>query len=269
MRSASSRISTVSSRSGSPTLASSSWAAPRMPESGFLTSCARIAAMPETLRAALRKVSWRSSVRAAEASWNASRNRTRLLRQRRALHGDAVLVQARAFQSEVVVRHDHVALPHLGQQHEDRDCRAAPGPTACSWRAWAAEMPRNCSAAGLMKRKRSAASSSAHRRPSAPSISAAMSGRRGASRRPTTFSATADRIPHAASRPSSGIAMSAAAPYRASIGVPSPAVGSVRRLTMVARNSAEPGRPARVPGDVLAGQAQPGLGAEMVTAWRR
>ena len=87
----------------SATLLSSNWAAPRMPDSGFFTSCARIAAMPVTLRAALRKVSCRSSARAAEASCSTSTHRARLLRQRRALHGDAVLVEARAFQRQVVV----------------------------------------------------------------------------------------------------------------------------------------------------------------------
>ena len=48
MRSASSQISRVSARSSSPTEDSSSCAAPRMPESGFLISWASIAARPVT-----------------------------------------------------------------------------------------------------------------------------------------------------------------------------------------------------------------------------
>ena len=54
IRSVSSQISRVSSRSPASALRSRSWAAPRMPESGFLTSCASIAAMAVTERAALR-----------------------------------------------------------------------------------------------------------------------------------------------------------------------------------------------------------------------
>ena len=60
MRSASSQISRVSVRSSSPADCSSSCAAPRMPDSGFLISCASIAASAMTERAAPRWVSWRS-----------------------------------------------------------------------------------------------------------------------------------------------------------------------------------------------------------------
>ena len=60
MRSASSQISRVSVRSSSSTDCSSSCAAPRMPDSGFLISCASMAASAITERAAPRWVSWRS-----------------------------------------------------------------------------------------------------------------------------------------------------------------------------------------------------------------
>ncbi len=60
IRSASSQISRVKVRSSSPTDCSSSCAAPRMPDSGFLISCASMAASAVTERAAPRWVSWRS-----------------------------------------------------------------------------------------------------------------------------------------------------------------------------------------------------------------
>ncbi len=60
MRSVSSQISRVSERSSSPADCSSSCAAPRMPDSGFLISCASMAASAITERAAPRWVSWRS-----------------------------------------------------------------------------------------------------------------------------------------------------------------------------------------------------------------
>ena len=70
MRSVSSVISRVSARSSSLSPLSSSWAAPRMPDSGFLISCASIAARPVTERAAPRCVIWRSILSAIERSWN-------------------------------------------------------------------------------------------------------------------------------------------------------------------------------------------------------
>ena len=60
MRSASSQISRVSMRSSEDAACSSSCAAPRMPDSGFLISCASIAASAITERAALRCVNCRS-----------------------------------------------------------------------------------------------------------------------------------------------------------------------------------------------------------------
>ena len=60
MRSASSQISRVSMRSSDEAACSSSCAAPRMPDSGFLISCASIAASAITERAALRWVNCRS-----------------------------------------------------------------------------------------------------------------------------------------------------------------------------------------------------------------
>ena len=60
MRSASSQIRRVSVRSSSSADCSSSCAAPRMPESGFLISCASMAASAITERAAPRWVSCRS-----------------------------------------------------------------------------------------------------------------------------------------------------------------------------------------------------------------
>ena len=66
MRSVSAQMSCVSARSSSLRPGSSSWAAPRMPDSGFLISCASTAAMPDTERAAARWVSWRSIICAIE-----------------------------------------------------------------------------------------------------------------------------------------------------------------------------------------------------------
>ena len=51
-------------------IVSSSWAAPLIPESGFLISCASMAARPVTERAAPRCVIWRSILSAIERSWN-------------------------------------------------------------------------------------------------------------------------------------------------------------------------------------------------------
>ncbi|MGY4352034.1 hypothetical protein ACVWXM_008527 [Bradyrhizobium sp. GM7.3] len=57
-------------RSSEEACCSRSCAAPRMPESGFLISCASIAASAITERAALRWVSWRSILSAMERSWS-------------------------------------------------------------------------------------------------------------------------------------------------------------------------------------------------------
>ena len=62
MRSVSEQMSCVSARSASLVFASRSCAAPRMPDSGFLISCASTAASPDTERAAARWVSWRSII---------------------------------------------------------------------------------------------------------------------------------------------------------------------------------------------------------------
>ena len=87
------------------TLPSSSCAAPRMPESGFFTSCARTAAMPVTLRAALRNtVSWRSSARAAELVLQRQQHRSRAPRaHRRALHDDAACLCRRGLSSDMIM----------------------------------------------------------------------------------------------------------------------------------------------------------------------
>ncbi len=78
MRSLSSQMRRVSSRSPALTFSSRSCAAPRMPESGFLTSCASIAAIAVTERAAFRCVSWRSilcaMVRSCSVSTTSSRS---------------------------------------------------------------------------------------------------------------------------------------------------------------------------------------------------
>ena len=60
MRSVSREISWVISRSSGASDSSSSCAAPRMPASGFLISCASTAAMPCIERTAPRAISWRS-----------------------------------------------------------------------------------------------------------------------------------------------------------------------------------------------------------------
>ncbi|MNV90238.1 hypothetical protein D3C71_1846070 [compost metagenome] len=70
IRSVSSQISRVSARSSSLTEVSSNCAAPRMPESGFLISCASIEARPVTERAAARCVNCRSILSAIDRSWN-------------------------------------------------------------------------------------------------------------------------------------------------------------------------------------------------------
>ena len=71
MRSVSSRISLVSARSSEDTPASRSWAAPRIPDSGFLTSWASMAAMAETERTTPRCVNWRLRDSAMARSWRA------------------------------------------------------------------------------------------------------------------------------------------------------------------------------------------------------
>ncbi len=76
MRSVSSQMSWVSSRPAASASCSRSCAAPRMPESGFLTSCASIAAIAVTERAALRWVSWRSILSAIERSCSVSTTRS-------------------------------------------------------------------------------------------------------------------------------------------------------------------------------------------------
>ena len=76
MRSVSSQISWVSSRPAGSASCSSSCAAPRIPESGFLTSCASIAAIAVIERAALRCVKWRSIISAIERSCSVSTRRS-------------------------------------------------------------------------------------------------------------------------------------------------------------------------------------------------
>ena len=153
MRSASSRISTVSSRSGASTLLSSSCAAPRMPDSGFFTSCARIAAMPVTLRAALRNVSCRSSARAAEASCSTSSTAPGSSGS-----GEPCTVMpclcSRGLSS---VRSWSAMVASLSRTCSISRNSGLSGGTrsvsACC-ASCAVEMPRNCSAAWLAKRKR-------------------------------------------------------------------------------------------------------------------
>ena len=74
-----------------------------MPDSGFFTSCARIAAMPVTLRAAPRNASWRSSARAAEASCMTSSTAPGSSGSGEACTVIPRLVQSRAVQRQVVV----------------------------------------------------------------------------------------------------------------------------------------------------------------------
>ena len=83
MRSVSSQISRVSARSSSPTELSSNCAAPRMPDSGFLISCASIAPSAVTERAALRWVSCLSIFSAIDRSCSRSSHPVLGARQRR------------------------------------------------------------------------------------------------------------------------------------------------------------------------------------------
>ncbi len=68
IRSVSSQISRVSMRSSSLASVSISCAAPRMPDNGFLISCASIEAIADTDRAASRWACWRLSFSAIERS---------------------------------------------------------------------------------------------------------------------------------------------------------------------------------------------------------
>ena len=159
MRSASSRISTVSSRSPSSTLASSNCAAPRMPDSGFLISCAKTADMPVTLRAAPRNFICRSRARAALLSCSVTSTQPGSSSM-----GVACTVMPRLCRrglsrvrscSEIVVpwRRTCARTEKIGLSGGTSVARVMLA--SCS-----RDTPRNCSAAWLAKRNRSCASSS-------------------------------------------------------------------------------------------------------------
>ncbi len=123
MRSVSSQISWVNSRAAASASCSKSCAAPRMPESGFFTSCASIAAMAVTERAAFRWVSWRSILSAIERSCSVSTRRSGP-----SPAGAPSIVtergrKARAFEQDVVFGDRPAALPHRVRQREERALR--------------------------------------------------------------------------------------------------------------------------------------------------
>ena len=148
IRSASSQISRVSSRSPGSAPCSSSWAAPRMPDSGFLTSCASIAAMAVTERAALRWINWSSILRAIERSCSDTTT----------LPAGSVMVETAAETKWAPMRGVSRVMPYSETEWPlRRACSIKPstglsaGSTASSRRpAKAALLPwKNCSAAGL------------------------------------------------------------------------------------------------------------------------
>ena len=191
MRSASSRISTASSRSARPTLASSNCAAPRMPDSGFFTSCARIAAMPVTLRAALRNAELPVERARRRGVLQHQQHGARLLRQRRALHGDAALVQPRAVQRQVVVGRPSPRRCRTWSISRNSGLSAGRGRSAGAAPAARPRCRGTARRRGWRSGSGSRASSSTTGTGSAPSIGGGI-GRRGAvAPRPTACSAAA------------------------------------------------------------------------------
>ena len=153
MRSVSSQISWISCLSSSPTAGSRSWAAPRMPESGFLTSCARVAASPATERVERRcEICW-SSRRATEQGCSTTSTLSRQLRDRADMAVDADRLAARQRQLDAIVGDRGAARLYLADQsqyrrvrgHELRQLRPA---------STFQLAPKSCSAAGLAKLKR-------------------------------------------------------------------------------------------------------------------
>ncbi len=200
MRSASSRISTANSRSGSPTLPSSNWAAPRMPLSGFFTSCASTAAMPLTERAADRNTVCRSSARAAELSCSVSTT----------LPGSSSKVVACTVMPGLckrglsrVMSWSAIVIPAAGPVAIRAKIGLSVGSSSDSamCESCCNDRPRNCSAAWLAKRNAVCGSSSSTGNGSAPSMAAGV-WMRWYERVPTTFSPPWARVPFTQRAPS-------------------------------------------------------------------
>src|SRR4029077_5992987 len=145
MRSVSSQIRLVSSRSLSGTDCSSSWAAPRMPDSGVLTSCASMAASALTDRAALRLEIWRSMLRAIDCSVSETATRPSL-----STIGDRRSAQKRLpMRGELKVTPFSATAPPLAITCSSRENSGVSSGTN-SFSGWptrrARPTPKNCSA---------------------------------------------------------------------------------------------------------------------------
>ena len=119
-RSVSSRIRRVSGRSSGRTLCSRSCAAPRMPASGFFTSCASIAAIAPTDRAAPRCVNLPVDLGGERALLHRQHDRPVDLRQRRGLHIDDVMADPRAGQRDLIFDDGAAVAARLADEREQR-----------------------------------------------------------------------------------------------------------------------------------------------------
>ncbi len=233
---------------------------------------------PRPMRAALRKLSWRSSARAAEPSWKGQQHAARLLRQRGALHGDAAACRrglsklsrapAPSRRRRAPARSAAKMGLSAGQQVAQRQIAsiaAARGRRTARPRGWRTET------VGAVEQH-------AGDRQRGQQRQAASARARGASRPPTTRSARA-RL-----RAGEASACGAAPPIRAAPR-PCATAGSTsgsNNAPIAAMHLAgigqahdcgaelrRAGQAARVPGDMLAGEAQPGIGCRNAPASNR
>ena len=153
MRSVSSQISRVSSRPAASASCSSSCAAPRMPDSGFLTSCASIAAIAVTERAALRWVELAVDLVGDRALVQGQDQQVRRFPGQRAPGSSPSGCRSRgAFERHVVFRRSCRRCARPRRPARRAGCAAATKSASALPRSAAAPRPKNCSAAGLTRR---------------------------------------------------------------------------------------------------------------------
>ena len=193
-------------------------------------------------------------------------HRAGLLRQRRALHGDARLVQPRALQRHVVVGDRRLGLPDLLDQREQRVVRWHQVAQPDAAPSEAADMPRNCCAARLTWRKRFSRIEQDDRDRKRAEHGAASVGARPLAARQQARGAGHDRT-HAASAVIVSSRVRAAAWRRDAAGdqriverVDQPQhAGGIRQPVHRGAEFGRAGQAARVPGQVLARQPHPGV----------
>ena len=143
MRSVSSQISVVSGRSSSPADCSSNCAAPRMPDSGFLISCASMAASAITERAAPRWVSWRSILSAMVRSCSMTMTWSVIFRQRRDVQIDQPFAGiARRREIDLVFVDRRAARGAPARSASAAASRTAPDRAACAGAASGSRLRR-------------------------------------------------------------------------------------------------------------------------------